>query len=76
MWLSDYEQAIKDMYKAFGNSCWKSITTTVNGDFIFETTQEDCDYYYLCYRKTGKIVKIFNDTWKDKTHWELIQETR
>lgn len=76
MWLTDYEQAIKDMMKVFGNSCWKSITTDVNGNFIFETTMEHADYYYICYHRTGRIIKVFNDTWKNRDHWELIQETR
>ena len=75
MWLSDYKKAIKEIEKVFGNCCFEQIKGSLDGErIIFYTSYLDNLENYIYYRRTGKIIKCFNDTWRNPDHIEVIKE--
>lgn len=75
MWLSDYKEAIEAMEAVFGDCCFEQIKCSFDGErIIFCTDNLDNLERYIYYRKTGKIIKAFNDTWRNPDHIEVIKE--
>lgn len=72
MWLSDFANAIQRMIKLCGDSCFKRVSTSIYGDFIFET--DSSDFYFIMSHKTFRIEKRFEDTWRNPEHKEVIYE--
>ena len=74
MWLSDIEEAISTFRRIFGNSCgWTEIKISWDGMiFSFKTNNVDGSYY-LYYRPSHRIEKVWNDTWRTNQR-EVIYE--
>ena len=76
MWLSDYKEAIEAMEAIFGNCCFTEIKCSFDGErILFCTSNLNLDNLekYAYYRKTGRIIKYFNDTWRTN-YIEVIKE--
>lgn len=74
MWLSDYVEAIKVMQEVFGDTCFMSICSSYDGSAIIFKEEMQSDESYVYYRKTGRIIKTYKDTWRNPEHHIVIKE--
>ncbi len=72
MRLSNLANAIQRMIKLCGDQYFTHVSTSIYGDFVFET--DDPDVWYVMSHKTFRIEKHFDDTWRNPEHKEVIYE--
>lgn len=76
MFLQDYLKAIHILMIAFAEKqyyiCLESIAPSYDGKrFVFSIDKES---YYVVDIHSGRVVKDYNDTWRNPEHMEIICE--
>lgn len=74
MWLSDFEEAIAAMKEYCGWSCFSEISTDWAGESFIFNPYDNSNFYFVYFRKSKRIVKRYQDTWKHPEHQEIIYE--
>jgi len=76
MFLQDFQMAINILIAALGKKqyfiCFESIVPPYDGKrFVFSIDKES---YYVVDIHSGRVVKNYNDTWRNPEHMEVICE--
>ena len=76
MFLQDFQKAINILIAALGEKqyfiCFESIAPSYDGKrFVFSIDKES---YYVVDIHSGRVVKNYNDTWRNPEHMEIISE--
>ena len=79
MWLSDYQKAIEKIQSLMGDVCFMRINSSYDGTTIYfhpemDNIAEACYYGYN--RKTGTLVRLYDDTWRNPKHVDVICEEK
>lgn len=75
MWLSDFEEAIKNVKAIVGDCCFMRMDWAFDGSAVIfypNTGLEADDVHYIYFRKSHRLVKRYADTWKNPEHKEVI----
>lgn len=73
MFLGDFQTAIDEMIEYFGEfESFTSITHSWDGSkFTFKNLSDETYLYHI---KTGRIERIYADTWRNPNHRDVLKE--
>lgn len=75
MWLSDFEEAIVTMREVLKECCGlMKIEWTWDGERAIFSGEAGEKSYLVYFRKSHRIEKHYEDTWRNPEHKEVIYE--